>query len=165
MIRIAKLTDYAIVLLTYFAGEPDQPVHNARDLAEMAHVPLPTVSKILKALLRGDLLVSQRGVNGGYRLARAPKDISVAEIIGAIEGPIAMTECSAMPSGLCDLEPVCPVGSNWQKINQVVGRALQDLTLADMTHPLPSRVRTSGHRPSGHGHMPQPLILTARRSA
>jgi FeS assembly SUF system regulator len=160
MIRIAKLTDYAIVLLTYFACDPDQPVHNARDLAALAHVPLPTVSKILKALLHANLLVSQRGVNGGYRLARVPREISVAEIISAIEGPIAMTECSAARPGLCDLEPVCPVGSNWQKINQVVGRALHELTLADMTHPLPARARSAGH-----SQMPPPLVLTARRSA
>jgi len=137
MIRIAKLTDYAIVVLSYFASDPQQPVHNARDLADRAKVPLPTVSKILKALARGELLVSQRGVNGGYRLARDPREISIADIIGAVEGPIAMTECSVSPAGLCDLESVCPVTANWQKINRVVGEALRSLTLADMAKPLP----------------------------
>jgi len=137
MIRIAKLTDYAIVLLSYFASDDEQPVHNARDLAERAQVPLPTVSKILKALSHGEIVVSQRGVNGGYRLAREPQAISIADIITAVEGPIAMTECSVEPAGLCDLEAVCPVGANWQKINRVVGEALRGLTLADMVKPLP----------------------------
>jgi len=157
MIRIAKLTDYAIVVLSYFASEPQQPVHNARDLAERANVPLPTVSKILKALVRGELLESQRGVNGGYRLARDPGGISVADIIAAIEGPIAMTECSVQPAGLCDLEALCPVGAHWQKINRVVGEALRGLTLADMVKPLPANTR----RATGTA----PVRLAARASA
>ncbi len=146
MIRIAKLTDYAIVLLSYFASDTDQPVHNARDLAEMARLPLPTVSKILKALSHGNIVVSQRGINGGYRLAREPRSISIADIIGAIEGPIAMTECSVEPAGLCELEGVCPVGANWQKINRVVGEALKGLTLADMAKPLAAPNQTSTRR-------------------
>lgn len=146
MIRIAKLTDYAIVLLSYFASDPEQPVHNARDLAEMAKVPLPTVSKILKALSHGDIVVSQRGINGGYRLAREPQSISIADIITAVEGPIAMTECSVEPAGLCDLEGVCPVGANWQKINRVVGQALKGLTLADMVKPLATPTKASARR-------------------
>ncbi len=136
MIRIAKLTDYAIVLLSCFASDPEQPVHNARDLASKTGVPLPTVSKILKALARGDLVVSQRGVNGGYRLSRDAGAISIADIIAAVEGPIAMTECSVEPAGLCEREGACPVGANWQKINRVVGDALDGLTLADMARPL-----------------------------
>jgi FeS assembly SUF system regulator len=146
MIRIAKLTDYAIVLLTYFANEPPGEVHNARDLVEQAHLPLPTVSKILKMLSRGELLVSHRGVKGGYSLARLPEDVSIAQIIDAIEGPIAMTECSATAPGLCELEPVCPVRSNWRRINRAVRDALEKLTLAEMTHPLPQRYPIAARR-------------------
>jgi len=135
MIRIAKLTDYAIVLLAYFARNGKQ-VHAARDLAAQAQIPVPTVTKVLKALSRGGLLLSQRGVKGGYSLARPSEEISIATIIGVIEGPIGMTECSAHAPGLCELEPVCPVRSNWQRINQAVQRALDTLTLADMTAPL-----------------------------
>lgn len=143
MIRITKLTDYAIVLLTIFARDPAQPVHNARDLAAEAHLPLPTVSKILKGLLRGGLLASHRGVSGGYSLARQPEEISVAEIIGVLEGPIGLTECSPDAHGLCNLEAVCPVQSNWQKINHAVLQALKHLTLADMTGPLPRAVASA----------------------
>lgn len=137
MIRIAKLTDYGILLLTLFARDSEPPIHNAPDLAAKAHLPLPTVSKILKALVRGGLLVSHRGVSGGYSLARRPEEISVAEIIDALEGPIGLTECSPDSHGLCYLEPVCPVQSNWQRINHAVLQALTHLTLADMTRPLP----------------------------
>ncbi len=133
MIRLSKLTDYGIVLMTRFAV--DSAVHTARELADETGVPLPTVSKVLKALARQQLLVSQRGVKGGYRLSRLPQEISIAQIISAFE-QIAMTECTSM--GLsCELEPTCPVRGNWQKIGLVIRDALQDLTLAEMTVPLP----------------------------
>jgi Rrf2 family protein len=90
MIRIGKMTDYGIVLLSYFVHD-EKKAHNARDLSLESSLPLPTVSKILKGLSRAELLVSQRGVKGGYRLAFKPESISVATIIQALEGPIAMT--------------------------------------------------------------------------
>ncbi len=136
MIRIAKLTDYGIVLLTHFAAEPGQTIHTARDLAARTHLPLPTVSKILKALSRSGLLVSHRGVSGGYSLARRPEEISVAQVIAALEGPIALTECSPDAHGLCTLESMCPVQSNWRRINRAVLEALERLRLSDMSRPL-----------------------------
>lgn len=136
MIRIAKLTDYGIILLTHFAAEPGQVIHTARDLAARTHLPLPTVSKILKALSRAGLLISHRGVSGGYSLARQPEEISVAQIIGALEGPIALTECSPDAHGLCTLESMCPVQSNWRRINRAVLEALEKLRLSDMARPL-----------------------------
>lgn len=142
MIRIGKMTDYGIVLLSYFAKDSERPVLNARDLAVESCIPLPTVSKILKVLSRGELLVSQRGANGGYRLAKPPHEISVSEIIAKFEGPIAMTECNAH-DGLCELEPMCPVTANWRKINHVVRNALDGLTLADMAQPI-SALRLRG---------------------
>jgi FeS assembly SUF system regulator len=136
MLRISKLTDYGIVLLTYIAGDSHLPMRNARKLAVEAHLPLPTVNKILKMLAREGLLLTHRGVNGGFSLARQPEAISMADIIIALEGPLAMTECSLHTPGVCQLETQCPVRSNWQKINQVVLAALKRLTLADMTRPL-----------------------------
>ena len=103
---------------------------------------MPTVSKILKALARSSLLISHRGITGGYSLARAPEQISIAEVIGALEGPLALTECSSSAPGLCDLEAVCPVRSNWRRINDVVRGALAQLSLADMSRPL--TMHTSG---------------------
>jgi FeS assembly SUF system regulator len=137
MLRLAKLTDYAIVLLTYVARDRTHSVHTARDLATQSHLPLPTVSKILKSLSRGGLLVSHRGVMGGYSLARAAEAITVAEIIALMEGPVALTECSAACPGLCEIERVCPVRNNWRMISAVVLRSLEHLTVTDMTEPLP----------------------------
>lgn len=148
MLRISKLTDYGIVLLTHFARELEQPLHNVRDLAAMSHLPVPTVSKILKMLSRAGFLVSHRGVKGGYSLAKPPVKITVAAIIAAIEGPVALTECSTNCPGMCDLEPVCPVRSNWRKISQVVRKALENLTLLEMARPL-RELRASPGRSEG----------------
>lgn len=137
MIRITKLTDYGIVLLSRIARDPQMQVHSVRDLAAEAHLPLPTVSKILKILARQGLLVSHRGVKGGYHLARRPEEISVAEIIGALDGPIAVTDCSPRSSCRCDLEKLCCVRSNWQRINLAVRDTLEAISLADMARPLP----------------------------
>src|SRR5436309_2720965 len=107
MIRITKQTDYGIVLLTHLAGAPERRV-NAPELAAETHLPLPMVSKILKLLVRERVLLSHRGVKGGYGLARAPEEISMAEVISALEGPIAITECIDENSG-CTHEPFCSV--------------------------------------------------------
>jgi len=136
LLRIARLTDYAIVLLARLANAEGEGVLAAAELAAASQLPYPTVSKILKRLSRAGLVLSLRGFEGGYRLARPADRVSVAEIIAAIEGPIALTECSADAPGLCDLEPVCPVRSNWQRINATVRGALEHLTLEEMTRPL-----------------------------
>jgi FeS assembly SUF system regulator len=151
MIRLTKQTDYGIVLLTRMALHPERQA-NAPELAGEAGLPLPTVSKILKLLAREELLVSHRGVKGGYSLARSPQAISVAEIISALEGPIAMTECieHSPSAGECAQEPVCPNRSNWQVINAAVQQALYGITLADMAQPLAPRPKlvTLGRRPT-----------------
>jgi len=135
MIRMTRLTDYGIMLLTLFARDGKSPVRSARDLSAEAHLPLPTVSKLLKVLARHDLLEAHRGVKGGFRLARSADQITVAEIIHALEGPIGVTECSSH-DGACDIERSCIVRSNWKKLNTVVLEALGKITLAEMTHPL-----------------------------
>src|SRR5438132_454944 len=125
MIRLSKLTDYGLVLMSYAARNKGRTVHTARELSLESGLPLPTVSKLLKLLLQAGFLVSHRGTNGGYSLAREPEDISVAEIIAALEGPIALTECSTDISGLCDFERGCPIKTNQRIINQVVRAALE----------------------------------------
>jgi FeS assembly SUF system regulator len=136
MIRLGKLTDYGLVLMTYMARSHDRSLHTARDLAGESRLALPTVSKLLKELVQGGLLVSHRGIKGGYSLARAPREISVAEIIAALEGPIALTECSTDVSGLCDLEPCCPIKTNQRIISQAVRGALGNVMLSDLIQPL-----------------------------
>jgi FeS assembly SUF system regulator len=136
MIRLGKLTDYGLVLMTYVARNHDRSLHTARDLAAESRLALPTVSKLLKELVQGGLLVSQRGIKGGYSLARAPRKISVLEIITVLEGPIALTECSTDISGLCDLEPCCPIKNNQRIISQAVRGALGNVMLSDLIRPL-----------------------------
>ena len=133
MIRMSKLTDYGIVLLAHLARNPARATCNARCLASEAHLPAPTVSKILMVLAREGLLVAHRGVKGGFSLGRRPEDISMAQIISAMEGPIAITECSIDIPRICDLERWCPVGTNWQRINRAVRQALENIKLSEMT--------------------------------
>ncbi len=135
MIRLAKLTDYGLVLMTTMARNGRASVHNARDLAMLTRLPLPTVTKVLKQLLQSGLLASQRGINGGYSLAKDPTDISLAEVVAAIEGPIALTECSTDVTGLCDLEHSCPIKTNQRVISEIVRGALQKVMLSDLAQP------------------------------
>jgi FeS assembly SUF system regulator len=136
MIRLSKLTDYGLVLMSAMARDHDRTLHTARDLSAENQLPLPTVSKLLKQLLQAGLLVSHRGIKGGYTLARTSQEITVAEIIAALEGPIALTECSTEVSGICDFEPRCPIKTNQQIISKAVSGALERLTLAHLVQPL-----------------------------
>jgi FeS assembly SUF system regulator len=136
MVRLGKLTDYGLVIMTCIARNQDAPLRTARDLAQESRLPVSTVSKLLKELLHCGLLVSHRGIKGGYILARGPQQISVLEIIAAIEGPMALTECSTDVTGLCNLESGCPIKSNQQIINQAIRGVLEKVTLSDLAHPL-----------------------------
>ena len=140
MLRVSKLTDYATVVMTCLAGTGDG-VLSAQALAERARLEVPTVSKLLKQLAQAGLVVSTRGINGGYRLAHVPEKITIADIVTAMEGPIGMTECSAH-AGLCGHEPHCGVRVNWQRINHAIADALASVTLADMLKPPPKRAGT-----------------------
>jgi FeS assembly SUF system regulator len=134
MLRISKLTDYATMLMTYLAQSPNG-IHSAQALAAKGRIELPTVSKILKLLAQANLLDSFRGTSGGYRLARLAKDITVAQIVEAMEGPIAMTEC-VHGQGQCNHELHCGTRGNWHKISFAIQTALESVTLADMLTPL-----------------------------
>ena len=133
MLRVSRLTDYATVVMTCIAAQPDD-VLSAVQIADGTRLELPTVSKLLKALGHAGLVESFRGVNGGYRLARQPADISLAEIVEAIEGPIGMTECS-IAEGQCDRQSQCGVRGSWQQISSVLEHTLRAVSLADMLKP------------------------------
>ena len=129
MLRISKLTDYAILVMVELTRESE--MLSAQALAERIHVETPTASKVLKLLAGNGLLQSYRGPSGGYQVSRPASEISVAEVIAAIEGPIAMTECS-VEEGLCSQEDSCDLRSNWQRISLAVAQALRDVSLAEM---------------------------------
>ena len=147
MIRLSRLADYGVVLMTHVATGSERP-QTAAAAAAATRIPEPTASKILKLLARAGLLESQRGINGGFALARAPGDITVAEIVTAVDGPIALTECQEI-DGACSFEEFCPTRGNWRKINTAVHHALDEISLADMTMPFASFIaRPSGPAPN-----------------
>lgn len=134
MLRIGKLSDYAILLMVelHCTG---RGLLSAHSLSERARLELPTASKLLKLLARAGLVKSSRGINGGYALARPARVINVAEIIAAIEGPIAMTECG-VDIGICDKELHCSMRNNWRRISSVIVGALEAVSLAEMAQPM-----------------------------
>lgn len=131
MIRLSRLCDYGVAMLTYLARTPGGS-RSASEVAEATGVPGPMASKILKQLGRAGLLASHRGVHGGYGLSRPANAITVAEIIEALEGPIALTACVEEGNGDCGIQRLCPARANWQRINEAIRRALDEVTLADM---------------------------------
>ncbi|MHB1946730.1 MAG: SUF system Fe-S cluster assembly regulator [Gammaproteobacteria bacterium] len=134
MLKISKLTDYATVIMSYLAQDPSG-VFSATSIAKEVHLSVPTVSKILKILSEAGLVISFRGTGGGYQLARSTQEITVAEVVSAVEGNLAMTECCAN-DGLCALDSVCAIKDNWKIINKIILKALGRVTLYDMTRPL-----------------------------
>ena len=130
MLRISRMTDYATVLLAALAEQPDR-VQTAAALAERTHIAVPTVSKLLKQLHRTGLVSSTRGLHGGYQLAKPASRISVAAILDALEGPVALTDCAANGGG-CEIERDCRVGHAWQRLNLVIRRAMQAVSLAEL---------------------------------
>ena len=130
MLRVTKLTDYATVVLTVLATRQGQ-VLSAAELAERAGIELPTAAKGWKPLAQAGLVEGFRGANGGYKLARDAADISLVEIVEAMEGPLGMTECS-VHAGQCGIEDSCGVRANWRRINDVVADALRGVSLAQM---------------------------------
>lgn len=138
MLRINRLTDYGTLVLTYLASHPEQ-MRSANDVAIALGLGAPTVSKILKTLGRHELVRSNRGFRGGYSLSRAPETISVADIIDALEEqPFGLTECSAS-EGVCSFESNCRIRTSWQRINDIVRRTLEDVSLVDMMQATPVR--------------------------
>lgn len=128
MLRITKIADYGFILLVHMAAQERDALHNAKDLSKTINIPLPTVSKVLKILTQGGILESHQGSKGGYSLARLPSEITAAEILEAVEGPLAITDCSSVDG----CERNCRVSPSWQRVNGTVIRALKGLTLAEM---------------------------------
>ncbi len=139
MLKLSKLTDYAVVVMIHLDCGDD--VQTSPGIARATGIPEPTVAKVLKALAGGALVVSQRGARGGYRLARPLRGVSIAEVVEAIEGPIALTACVEGASGLCESKALCPMHGRWDPVNDAIHRALSSIMLADMA-PQRSRLRT-----------------------
>ena len=134
MLRLSRMTDFGVVVLSQmvFAQET---LLTAAQLAEATGLPMPSVSKVLKLLARSHLVMSHRGVNGGYLLARPADEITVEEIISALEGPVALTACVDGLTGHCGVETICPIRGRWDKVNTAIRSALDAITLAEIAEP------------------------------
>ncbi|WP_081369051.1 SUF system Fe-S cluster assembly regulator [Granulibacter bethesdensis] len=170
MFRLSKLTDYAVVVLMRLAGDAGAAagqVQTAPYIAAATGVPEPTVAKVLKALSLGALVVSQRGAHGGYRLNRALDQISIADVIRVLEGPIALTACVEGASLDCEAACLCPMRGRWDMVNHAIATALSSISLADMARqpmggapldtvlpPQPTQSSSSGYKtPACHEHV------------
>ena len=134
MLKLGKLADYGTMIMTVLAADPER-LYPTQELANRTHVAAPTVAKLLKLLTKAGLVESLRGTHGGYKLARPASGITVADVISAIDGQIALTQCSHHKGG-CAIESFCGVRTNWRLINQTVRHALEAVSLAQMAAPL-----------------------------
>ena len=138
MIRLSKLADYAFVILTHMISS-DKASWSATDLAEKTTLPLPTVAKIMKLLAKGDVVLAQRGATGGYRLAYAANTINVAQVIRAIDGPIALTGCVGEKPNKCAAKTFCGLHDCWDKLNTAIETALESILLAELAERCPHK--------------------------
>lgn len=156
MLKITKQSDYGVLLMAQLAGAGERLA--ARTLAERTGLPLPMVSKILKLLAAAELLSSTRGAQGGYALARPPQNITVAELLGALEGgPLSLTECSV--PGSCTLERDCSTRPMWRALDRRIREVLESTSLAEMIQPIPELARDAGEHAARAGC--QALLLAA----
>ncbi|WP_262692633.1 SUF system Fe-S cluster assembly regulator [Kordiimonas aestuarii] len=128
MIRLTNLADYAVVLMCEMTHTDNRV--SAQDLSAATSIPAPTVAKILNALGRAELLKSHRGLKGGFALARKADEITVADIIEAIDGPISLTHCAETGTSDCCFDDICQMRPRWQVINSAVKGALADVKLS-----------------------------------
>ena len=133
MLRISKMTDYAVLILANLALH-DNKLLTAKEIASETHISLPTTQKILKKLNRKNLVISKQGASGGYTLNSQTKSLSIAVLLEKLDGDLSITQCSSNHDH-CEVEDFCNIGNAWQLINQRVQWALNDITLGDLIHP------------------------------
>jgi len=139
MFRLSKLTDYAVVVLIRLSRGAE--TQTSPGIAAATGIPEPTVAKVLKILSNAGITTSRRGASGGYRLAKPLVAIPVADIIQALDGPIALTSC--VDGGGCDTATICPMHGRWDPVNDAIRSALQAITLADMEASMPRAFRAN----------------------
>ena len=146
MLRLSKLTDYAVVVLVRLSHATG--VQTSPGIAATTGIPEPTVAKVLKTLAAGGLVASQRGARGGYRLLRPLAAIPVADVIAAVDGPISLTACVEGSTVECESQCLCPMRGRWDPVNEAIHQALSAITLADMQEAsIPRAFRVSAGAP------------------
>lgn len=133
MIKLNRMTDYGVVVMSQMNQHPGTVT--APELAQATGLPIPTVSKLLKQLAKSGLIESHRGVHGGYSIVRDLEDINAMEIIEALDGPVALTDCVDGAEDMCNVQSLCPLRGGWDKVNAAVRKALTEVTLAELCPP------------------------------
>ncbi|MFQ5509230.1 MAG: RrF2 family transcriptional regulator [Leptospirillia bacterium] len=134
MLKLTKKTDYALMAMNHMAFLPGGSLVNAKEVAETYHIPVEMMAKILQTLSRDGLIVSENGPKGGYALSRLPEDISVAEVISAIEGPIGIADCMQAPGAVCMQADTCTIRSPVEHIQQRILALLEGMSVAEVHH-------------------------------
>ena len=135
MIKLNKMTDYAVVCLGMLARNPGHSM-SATELSKETGLNLSTVQKLLKLLvIKSELIIAQRGSQGGYILNKKSSDISVVQIIEALDGPISITACVDSSDNFCEVSNICFLGGKWNKVNEVIRTSLNDISLDDLLNP------------------------------
>ena len=132
MIKLSKMTDYAVVCLSMLARKPGSSM-SATELSKETGLALYTVQKLLKLLVsKTDFIKAIRGALGGYMLNRNSSEISVVEIIEALDGPITLTSCVDKSESFCEASDICFLGGKWNKINEIIRKSLNDISLKEL---------------------------------
>jgi Rrf2 family protein len=155
MLRLSKKADYALMAMKHLAVRGDRTAHassSAREIAELYDIPIELMAKVLQRLVRRGLLASTQGTRGGYQLARLPSQISVADVIQAIDGPVTVTACSTDEGTQCEQFSKCNVRDPLWRVREKILSALGECTIAELAAdvPPPATVKTAVlHRSAG----------------
>lgn len=158
MFKLNRMTDYAVVMLSRMAQDEGRS-YTAIALAQEVGVPAPTVQKLLKILTRATVVKSTRGAAGGYVLVRPGHEITLAEVITALDGPIALTACVDGGEKDCSVEAICPMSGGWNKVNRAIRHALMGVTLADMIGQAAGYPPLAVKEPAAHQLMPDNNLI------
>ena len=134
MIKLNKITDYAVVILGLLSSRNPNKFSTSKISADTG-LSVHTVAKVCKLLNNANLIQAGRGAHGGYFCETSPSEISVAVIVEAIDGPIAITACLEESEDLCETQSICLLSGNWNKANNAILNALESVTLSDLLNP------------------------------
>ncbi len=134
MLKLSRLADYSVQILSCLSLQ-HEGLLTAKEVSAKAQIPLPTVSKLLKLLVKNDLLLSVQGVRGGYRLAKPAEDLNIIDVVQAVDGPISLMNCSGKDHHACAPDTICPTKANYQRINDAVTLALSSVKISDIAGP------------------------------
>ena len=133
MLKLTKKADYGLIALKHLANHKDDSASSAKEISDSYGIPLPILAKVLQTLMRGGFLRSEHGVNGGYKLARDPREITTLEVIRAIDGPVILTSCFNDDGRECDQSDRCTVRDPLRKVHEGILRLLAGMSIADMS--------------------------------